>query len=83
MKLLYASNHSSRYVHGISPLRCGITLGNYQDNFDVRQFLSGALEELPPMPTPIVATEEGKPRFKGVRHSRLLRLLPGLIFLRR
>jgi len=37
------------------------------DNFDVHKFLSGALEQLPPMPKPIVVTgREGKPRFKGV-----------------
>jgi len=41
---------------------------NHQDTFDVRQFLRGDLEVLPPMPNPVVVTGEGKPRFKGVRH---------------
>jgi len=78
-RLLHGSNPSSRYVH-ISPLHGGVIFGNRQDDFDVHRFLRGELEELPPMPNPVVVTGEGNPRFKGVRHYQLLKLLLGLIF---
>ena len=61
------SNLRAWYVHTIFLPRGSITLENPQDSFDVRKFLRSELEELPPMPNPVVVTEEGKPRFKGVR----------------
>jgi hypothetical protein len=48
-------------------VRGAIKLGNLQDNFDVSKFLRGTLEELPPMPNPVVAAREGVPRPRGVR----------------
>ena len=57
-----------------------MTLGNPQDNFDVHKFLRGELEELPPMPNPVVVTGEGEPRFKGVRYCMLLKRSLGLMF---
>ncbi|KAF9778183.1 hypothetical protein BJ322DRAFT_501297 [Thelephora terrestris] len=47
-------------------VRGAIKLGNLQDNFDVSKFLRGTLEELPPMPNPVVAAREGVPRPRGV-----------------
>ena len=44
-----------------------MTLGHVQDNFDVPRFLRGTLEELPPMPNPVVVAKEGVPRPRGVR----------------
>jgi len=40
------------------------------DKFDVRQFLNGVLEALPPLLDPIIVAVEGSPRFKGVAMKR-------------
>lgn len=64
-------NLSGRHVYVILPLRRAMTLGNSQENFDVHQFLSSTLGELPPMPNPIVMAGEEKTPFKSVRHSHL------------
>lgn len=80
MKPLPSSNHSGQYVHVIPLLQGGTSFNNRQDTFDVRRFLRGELEELPPMPNPVVVTGKGKPQFKGVRHYQLFKPLLGLIF---
>jgi len=64
---LHNSNPNSRYVWISSHSRGGAVIHNRQDNFNVRLFLRGELEKLPPMPNPIVVATEGKPRSNGVR----------------
>ena len=41
-------------------------LANRKDNFDIREFLCGELDELPPRPGPAIMTLEGH-NFKAVR----------------
>lgn len=69
MKPLRGSNSSNRYVHTISPHRCDITLADWKDNFDIREFLCGGLGKIPPRPKPAILTLEDERIIKAVRCS--------------